>query len=361
MAPEALGDLRAYSVSRTLFPPTTLSLAIQTLGFVQADPIRAPARAQDLTLRHRVLGYRAGDLEHLYPDLDVEEDAFVNYGFLPRAHHALMHPRVPRTRWSAATKRRASALLEFVRERGAVHPREVDLHFAHGAVRNYWGGSSNATTHLLDAMHYRGLLRVARRDNGVRVYEARLPARTAPDAASRRAELDALVDLVVCTYAPLPSISLARLVRRLRYGAPQLQRGIEAALGRARKRLAHTRIDGIDWYWPPAEQASATDGPEEVRLLAPFDPLVWDRARFELLWNWAYRFEAYTPVERRKLGYYALPLLWRDQVVGWGNVSVRDSMLVADIGYVSGGPPRGRAFARELEHELDRMRVFLGL
>src|SRR5690348_7273035 len=197
-----------------------------------------------------------------------------------------MHPRsdagVPAAGclpWPAVQRKRAQQLLDFVRERGIVHPREVDEYFSHGTVRNYWGGSSNATTHLLDAMHYRGLLRVARRDNGVRVYEARLPTRPAPDGASQRAELDALVDIVVRAYAPLPSVSLARLVRRLRYGAPQLQRGIESALGRARKRLAHARIDGIDWYWPPAEQPGTTDCPAEVRLLAPFDPLVWDRAR----------------------------------------------------------------------------------
>ena len=57
-----------------------------------------------------------------------------------------------------------------------------------------------------------------------------------------------------------------------------------------------------------------------MRLLAPFDPVVWDRRRFELFWGWAYRFEAYTPAPKRKLGYYALPLLWRDRVIGWANV-----------------------------------------
>src|SRR5260370_31316396 len=74
--------------------------------------------------------------------------------------------------WPAARRKQAELLLEFVRERGAVHPREVDDHFSHGAVKNYWGGSSNATTHLLDAMHYRGMLRVARREGGVRFYTA---------------------------------------------------------------------------------------------------------------------------------------------------------------------------------------------
>ena len=61
--PLNLDHLRRYAVARSLFKPTTLRRAIDKLGFVQADPIRAPARAQDLTLRHRVLGYCAGDLE----------------------------------------------------------------------------------------------------------------------------------------------------------------------------------------------------------------------------------------------------------------------------------------------------------
>src|SRR6202034_382670 len=98
MPPPTLEHLRRFAIARSLFKPTTLKRAIEKLGFVQADPIRAPARAQDLTLRHRVEGYRAGDLERLYPTLAIEEDFFVNYGFLPRTHHALMHPRKVRAR-----------------------------------------------------------------------------------------------------------------------------------------------------------------------------------------------------------------------------------------------------------------------
>src|SRR3954466_10988496 len=96
-----LSDLRRFAVSRSLFKPTTLPKAIARLGFIQADPIRAPARAQDLILRHRVSNYRAGDLERRYPRLAIEEDFFVNYGFVPREVQVLMHPRTerhPRTR-----------------------------------------------------------------------------------------------------------------------------------------------------------------------------------------------------------------------------------------------------------------------
>jgi len=337
------------------------------MGFVQADPIRAPARAQDLILRHRVRDYRAGDLERRYADLGIEEDFFTTYGFVTRELQALMHPRsatgvpadAPRP-WPAARRRRAAELLEFVRERGFVHPREVDERFAHGKVRNYWGGSSNATTHLLDAMHYIGLLRVARREGGVRIYAAHAHADAPRDEESVRARMDTLVDVVVRLYAPLPARSLSYSVRRLRYAVPQWRGEIEGGLRRARERLAHSRVEGVDWYWPPGEKPLRAEPEERVRLLAPFDPVARDRERFELLWGWVYRFEAYTPVDKRKLGYYALPLLWRDRVIGWGNLAVKNGELDATIGYV-GRQPADRVFKRALSAELDRMRLFLGI
>jgi uncharacterized protein YcaQ len=360
--PLTLDHLRRYAVARSLFKPTTLMRAIEKLGFVQADPIRAPARAQDLTLRHRVVGYRAGDLERRYPRLALEEDFFVNYGFLPRAHHALMHPRTARTAWTPARWKQAHAVREYIAERGAVHPREVDAHFAHGKTTNWFGGSSNASTELLDGMHYRGLLRVARRDGGTRVYAVREDV--APvDRAGIDARLDALIDLIVRKYSPLPDASLSQLVSYLGRGVPQWDAARKPALVRARQRLQRMRVEGVDWVWPADERAESRrwKSDEQVRLLTPFDPVVWDRRRFQLLWGWAYRFEAYTPAPKRKLGYYALPLLWRDRVIGWGNLSVSEGALHPQLHYIDGNPPREAAFDDGLEAELVRMRVFLGL
>ena len=87
---------------------------------------------------------------------------------------------------------------------------------------------------------------------------------------------------------------------------------------------------------------------------------MWDRERLKLLWGWVYRFEAYTPAPKRTLGYYALPLLWRDRVIGWGNLLAKNGCLESELGYVRSAP-RDRAFKRELDAELDRMWVFLGL
>jgi len=364
--PITLDDLRRFAVARSLFKPTTLRRALDRMGFVQADPIRAPARAQDLTLRHRVKDYRAGDLERLYPTLDVEEDFFLVYGFVARPLHTLMHPRSevdvpaegPRP-WSSARKRQARAVLEFVRERGGVHPREVDEHFSHGKVRNYWGGTSNATTHLLAAMHYRGMLRVTRRDGGVRIYAAHEHGPEPADATACAGRIDALVDAAVRVYAPLPSACLTDLVRRLRFAVPQWRGELPNALKRAKQRLAQTRVESTDWFWPADERPARAEVPNAVRLLTPFDPVVWDRDRLELLWNWVYRFEAYTPAPKRKLGYYALPMLWGDRVIGWGNLAVEGGALKSEFGYINSRMPRERAFKIELEAELDRMRAFL--
>lgn len=354
-----LDDLQRHALARSLFKPTSLPRALQRLGFVQADPIRAPARAQDLMLRQRVAGYRAGDLERRYPRLGVEEDYFVNYGYLPRDLQRLMHPRTAHTAWPKARWAQAHAVLDFVRERGVVHPREVDAAFDHGTTRNWFGGSSKASTQLLDGMHYRGLLRVARREGGVRLYAAR----EAHDAPDRDPALDRLADVVLQQYAPLPRRSLAELVLALRYGTPQWADQRRATLDRLLARSPRAVVDGVEWVWPagenPASKRHRLDN--HLRLLAPFDPVVWDRRRFELFWGWAYRFEAYTPAPKRVRGYYALPLLWRGRVDGWGNLAVVDGRLQAEIGWQPGRTPRDAAWKPALQAELARLAVFLGL
>jgi hypothetical protein len=355
-----LVDLRRYAVARSLFTPTTLPKAIQRLGFVQADPIRSPARAQDLTLRHRVKGYRVGDLERHYPGLAVEEDFFVNYGFVTPALHAHMHPRTARAEWPAERLAQAQAVRSFVQERGEVHPREVDAHFAHGHTTNGFGGQSKASTQLLDGMHYRGWLRVARRENGTRLYAVHTPQEAPADVA---ATLDALVDTLVAKYAPLPSPGLRQLVGLLQHAVPQWKDQLRPALQRACARLPQADVAGTTWYWPEEEdpQSRRWRAPEGVRLLAPFDPVVWDRDRFERLWDWAYRFEAYTPPAKRVRGYYAMPLLWRDQVIGWGNLSVVAGRLQADIGYASGQAPDDESYRPALGAELSAMAACLGV
>jgi uncharacterized protein YcaQ len=353
-----IDTLRRYAVTRTLFPPTTLVAAVERLGgFVQADPLRAPARAQDLTLRHRVRGYKAGDLERRCPGLPVQEDFFINYGFVTPELRALMHPRTPRRVWDKARWKLANAVLEQVRERGDAHPSDVDAALQQGNVKNWFGGKSRLSTELLDGLHYRGHLDVVRRESGVRCYGMARPwAEQEPQTA-----MDAMADALVQKYAPLPAASLQQLVGMLSHAAPQWLHLRKTTVVRARARLAHARVGLVDWYWPADEDPTRNSRVSaRVRLLAPFDPLVWDRRRFELLWGWAYRFEAYTPAAKRVRGHYALPLLWMDQVIGWANLAVVDGRLQHDLGFIK-GRPRSAVFTEALTTELAALSAFLGL
>ena len=359
-----IAALRRHAVARSLFTPTTLLKAVEKLGgFVQADPLRAPARAQDLTLRHRVKGYRAGDLERRYPRLPLQEDFFINYGFVTPELRALMHPRTARRAWDEARWKLANAVLAEVERLGEAHPADVDAALGHGPVKNWFGGNSRLSTELLDGLHYRGHLDVVRRDSGTRVYRLAQQWEAHPDP---QAAMDAMTDVLVRKYAPLPAGSLSQLINRLFHAAHQWEGLRKPAIARAKERLAHAKVDGVDWYWPADEDPFSRGRggwriASQVRLLAPFDPVVWDRRRFELLWGWAYRFEAYTPAAKRVRGHYALPLLWRDRVIGWGNASVKAGRLQVDCGYVAGRAPRDAGFKAALDEEIQRLHSFLGL
>jgi uncharacterized protein YcaQ len=278
---------------------------------------------------------------------------------MKREDYRLMLPRRVSMGWDALTRRRARDILAFVQERGEVHPRDVVARFSHGTTTNYWGRSSNAATHLLNQLHYRGRLRVVRRESGVRVYEMQDALPSVRDPLTRRSRVDALVDIIVQAYAPLPSATLAWLIGRLRHATPQWATAIAPALRRAKTRFAHAHIAGTDWFWPIDEDPTRErHDADRLYLLSPFDPVVWDRRRFERFWGWAYRFEAYTPAHKRRLGYYALPLLWRDSVVGWANAAWNDGRLDCQCGFVN-GQPRDRQFKREREAEISRLHAFL--
>jgi uncharacterized protein len=357
----SLRQLRRYAIARSLFKATSLPRAIARLGFVQADPMRAPARAQDLILAQRVKGYRAGDLERRYPRLAIEEAYFVNYGFLPRETLALLHPREAPRGWDARMQARAQEVLAFVRQHGCTHARDVQAHFDHGRIKR-WGGDLNVSTHLLEGLHYRGLLRVARREAGTRIYQTieYAPQDDSPEA--RLARAGQLLDTVVQLYAPLPAASLSYLCGLLRYGVPHLAAEARQVREHAKSRYAHAQVDGLLWFWPQGENpvAARHQVDDRLRFLAPFDPVVWDRRRFQLFWDWEYKLEAYVPVHKRRMGHYAMPMLWREQIPGWANLKVVDGRLRHELGF-AGPRPRGSAFQLALDEALHQMQEFLDL
>lgn len=350
----ALRRLRAEAARHTLFTAPDLGQALALLPFVQADPIRSPARAQDLILRQRVEGYRVGDLERAYPELDLEEGYLYAYGFLPRLVWQVRHP--PNTsRLSALEKK----VLARVNELGLVHPELLRTELGRKRSINGWGGQSTRVKLALESLHSRGLVRVARRQKGVRLYAPCPPL----EAELTPREIFALVArTVVRVLAPAPERTVRSIVTRLSRriaGLSKPARELEALV--ADGTFERQVVSGLSYLWP-AESSRGATPPEvsgrRVRFLAPFDPLVWDRLRFEQLWGWSYRFEAYTPAAKRVRGYYAMPLCWGDDVIGWANVEGKAGELDVELGFV-GSRPRGRDFRVEVEREVDRLRAFL--
>lgn len=353
-----LRGLRAHAVGRTLGAAGSLADAITALRFVQLDPIRAPARAADLILRQRIAGYRAGDLDRGYPSLPLAEDYVHVYGVMPEATLRLLHPRSAsyRLRVEREHPRLAERVLAHVVQHGETHPRDVATALGRMRVVNGWGGASAATTRMLEALHHRGKLRVARRASGIKIYDL---ARPAAPALAPAARAHALLALLLDVYAPLPLSTFRELARMATENTqtPALRAKTFARIVEGPD-VRRVSVAGLPWVLPAGEALSDRID-ERVRALAPFDPIVWDRRRFAAFWDWDYRFEAYTPPARRKLGYYALPLLWRDDIVGWVNATLTEGTLAADVGYAKAAP-RGPAFRRELDAELERLRDCVG-
>jgi uncharacterized protein len=347
-----LRDLKHHAIASSLFPPTTLGRAVSKLGFVQADPIRAPSRAQDLILRQRVIGYRADDLDRRYRSLKLEEDILYAYGFMPQTTWRLIHPRSQRA--LTATEQR---VFDLVLRKRRLHPRELEASLGKDRETNAWGGYSKSTTRILEKLHYLGLIRIGGRVKGVKLYERAAGMHEAIDSDKRLRQLALLIARIL---APVPLSSLRAVIQRLRYTAPELK-GRSQVVAELLKsgELESVEVGSVCYVWPAGRLIRKA--PEDVvRFLAPFDPVVWDRRRFEHFWEWPYRFEAYTPPSKRKLGYYAMPLLWRADVIGWVNVARRGSELKIDAGFVSRRPPAEKSFAAAFAAESQRLKEFLG-
>ena len=345
-----LSDLKQHAIASSFFAATTLGRAVRKLGFVQADPIRSPARAQDLILRHRVTDYRVDDLSRQYRRLKLEEDLLYAYGFMPVETWRLLHPRGQRELTGAERR-----VLDIVSSKKHLHPRELEASLGRAREVNAWGGYSKTTTRNLQRLHYLGLIRVAGREKGVKLYEQVAFQQEAIDPDERLRQLALLIARIL---APVPQSSLGSALQHLRYSAPDLpgRKDVIATLLKSGE-LESAEVGGVRYLWPAGRLLRKEPG-EVVRFLAPFDPLVWDRRRFEYFWGWPYRFEAYTPAVKRKLGYYAMPLLWGAEVVGWVNASRLGSELTIEAGFVSGKRPSGKAFQRAFDEEAERLRRF---
>jgi uncharacterized protein YcaQ len=338
---------------------TTVPDALSALEFIQMDSINVCGRIHDLVLRSRVQDYRPDDLyAALYsPPRGAFEYYFPNLCALP-LHEFRYFVRAMQARSTSVDGRGAlapdeiplaEALLARIESRGPLRARDAGAGSGH--VLSAWGSSRKLAGSVLEKLWLQGRLMVHHRQNFERYFD--LPARTLPPEAL--ALLNGTHHLP--DEAEEQAFRARKHLRARRLFRPS-RRHVQT-LGTAA--LTPVRIEGSEQPWAvlsddvPALEAAGHEEPHdaaEVNLLAPLDPLVYDRERTHLLFDFDYRWEVYTPQARRRWGYYALPILWGDRLVGRldpkldrsrGVLLIQSLQLEADVKAASLAAPLARA------------------
>jgi len=255
---------------------------VRRLGFLQLDPISSVAPPQHLVLWSRLGPWDTGELDRLLwrERKLVEWDAFlypiedlpILKAFMRRRDRPLDLRIIEWLREHAAFRR---YVLKELRERGPLLSREIEDAPSHEREQHTWWGQRKMGL-MLECLAARGEVAVVGRRGKQRVWD--LADRWYPETET----------------LPLPKARRLYEERRFRALGVRLDRG---------RLLAH----------PDAEDGPA---PDRVTFLSPFDRLIHDRDRTEALWDFFYRLEIYVPAAKREYGYYVLPILQGDRLVG---------------------------------------------
>jgi uncharacterized protein YcaQ len=337
----SITEARAF-VRRALLldePVADVGAVLSHLGYVQLDPVNVCGRMHDLILRNRVIGYREGDLmRYLHGDaapLAVQQrTAFEHHlpstailvAFPLPAWPYLLSAMDARTRrtgaWSGRLtpreKELSKRILGEIAERGPLSSEHID---DDRRGRRVWGASSLAKS-TLQKLFFHGRVLIARRENHRRLYD--LPERVLPaDVLARPEPTKHEVD----EWLVLTKLRQRRLVWLQRKELPLAEPYVEAVkIEGVAPTVYCLREDLLIFEGLKGENTCGRSdigsgvGPprlqRDVRLLAPLDPLVYDRKLTRLLWNFDYVWEAYTPAAKRVRGHYALPVLSGLELVG---------------------------------------------
>ena len=357
-------------------PPTmrTLARTLVRTGVLQVDSVNVLQRAHYMPLYSRMGPY---DVDLVRRAVEGKPRRMVEYwahvqalmpvDLWPVMRHRMARYRDGRHKWwgTVITEELTDNLLAEIAERGASTARDLDDGLPR--KKESWGWNWSTTRRALDYMFMVGDVAIAGRNSQFEIrYD--LPERVIPAEhleAPTPTEADANKELVrraarshgVATARDLADYYRMRLQPKA--GLHAAQDAIDELV--AEGELLPVTVEGVTRTAYLHRDARVPRRVGARALLSPFDPVVWERERTEALFDFFYRIEIYTPVEKRVHGYYVLPFLLEDRIVGRVDLKAdrKTGVLLVKAAYAEPGAPPETA--HELARELERLAGWLAL
>ena len=296
--------------------------AVAHLGYVQIDTINVIERSHHHILYSRIPGYRR---EHLHQAQTIDKSVFEYWthalSYIPTADMrfyvgAMKRHWQRRSVWfTSVTPADLRKVLHRIRTQGALTIRDIDDDVL--VDKDHAWASRKPSKRALQLAFYRGLLTVSERSGMLKTYERmtrHFGWERLPKAASESEILNHLLDRALRSQGVVSLDSVCYLDARRK---PGVRRLIESRM--RRKELVPVELEGAGkpqhWLRPETLDAGVEDAEDLVHILSPFDPLINQRKRLHLFFDYEHRFEAYVPKEKRLFGYFALPVLVGDEIV----------------------------------------------
>jgi hypothetical protein len=346
--------------------PEATHRAIAHLGYVQIDTINVIERCHHHILYTRIPAYQRADLRQAQSvDKTVFEYWTHALSYLPRQDLRffiadMKHQRTTPLKWyNAVTKPELRKVLGLIRKGGALTIRDIDDDVLE--EKNHLWASRKPSKRALQFAFYAGVLTVSARTGMVKTYELmdrHFGWDKRPRPASPREVNEYLLDRALRAQGlvSLESVCYMDAPRK-----PAMRKLIDAKV--RRKELVPVALDGAGKmeHWARQETLDTNPDPadEVVHILSPFDPLIIQRKRLRLLFDYEHRFEAYVPKDKRVFGYFALPVLVGDEIVAAIDLKTdreQRKLLMQKWTWVGRGA--ARLHKRRIEEELHRFERF---
>jgi uncharacterized protein YcaQ len=350
--------------------PQATAAAVEHLGYVQIDTINVVERCHHHILWTRIPEYRRADLRQAQSvDKSVFEYWTHALSYVPAKDLRFFIPAMKRHRreghkWlSSVSPADLRKVLRLIRRDGALTIRDIDDDVL--TEKEHLWASRKPSKRALQLAFYTGVLTISERNGMLKTYE--LMARhfgwdRPPKPASAKEASAYLLDRALRAQGVVSLDSICHLDAPSK---PQVRRLIEA--GVRRNELVPVALEGAGkqahWTRPDTLESAGDAASDLVHILSPFDPLIIQRKRTHLIFDYEHRFEAYVPKEKRRFGYFALPVLAGDAVVAALDLKTdrkNRKLLVQKWNWVGKTAPRGarKELKRRIEEELHRFERF---